>query len=252
MIRASLLKDVCEKLAEHSILSPEDFMLMEYKNKDGEPCLSIQYRYNTDLYYKFHIPTKKSGEYSQFLFNSTFAPGRESATETVSATERKGLLTEVGAWQGRLYEDILSAPIVRQFNAHSTAIEALRVRLDSVPDEPLSKEDVVIFQQELEKIKEELQAQFGKEAKDKEELKHKVDALARDITFLKQSLEAVSKRQWSEMFMVRLMKWKDKFNLKQLSSGTKVLQALLPDSMSDQLNTIAEAVEHLSDTVDPK
>jgi hypothetical protein len=78
--------------------------------------------------------------------------GRESVEENLIAEERRGLLTEIQEWLKRLYEDLVSAPVVRQFEAHSSAIEQLRERLERLPDEPLSHDDAVQYREDLDRI----------------------------------------------------------------------------------------------------
>jgi hypothetical protein len=177
-------------------------------------------------------------------------PGRESVEENLIAEERRGLLTEIQEWLKRLYEDLVSAPVVRQFEAHSSAIEQLRERLERLPDEPLSHDDAVQYREDLDRIKVEILEQLKHETTDKEELKHRVEELGRDIEFLKQTLESMTKRQWGEVFLVQLRKWKDRVSLKQIAAGTRVFKSLLPADMSDELDAFADTVEGIAEVIE--
>jgi hypothetical protein len=88
------------------------------------------------------------------------------------------------------------------------------------------------------------------ETTDKEELKHRVEELGRDIEFLKQTFESMTKRQWGEVFLVQLRKWKDRVSLKQIAAGTRVFKSLLPADMSDELDTFADTVEGIAEVIE--
>ena len=254
MIRATVMKTVVDALSSHPYLACEDFLLAPYKNKDGDPCLSITYRYDEQFSFKFHVPKAKQprpGTNAYFYyFSCTVAPGREAAEEIITAEERTGLTAEINDWLRCLHEDVLSMPM-RQFEVHSSAIEELRQRLDGLPNAPISKEDISLFREGLEQVKIELGAQLGREVEDKEELKIKVAELERDIEFLRQSLDAMSKRNWSEAFIVRVQKWKDKFGLRQLAAGGRVLQLLpLPPGVSTGLDAMANVADGVADILE--
>jgi hypothetical protein len=186
MIRSALLNAVLGALGSHPYLALDDFNIQEYPGKQtGEPCLRIVYRCNPNFYFRFHIPTSKSkgsgSGYEQYWFNCTMSPGRESVEETLNSEERRGLLSEIAQWLNRLYEDILSAPVVRQFEAHSSAIEELKQRLEDLPDDPISRDDLTEYSEALERVKLELTEQLKQQTIDKDELKQKVEELGRDI-----------------------------------------------------------------------
>jgi hypothetical protein len=87
--------------------------------------------------YSLASKTKK-GEYSErYMFGCTVSPGRESSEEAIATEERSGLLSEIADWLGRLHEDVVSAPVARQFAEHENALKKMRERLDQLPDEPL-------------------------------------------------------------------------------------------------------------------
>ena len=254
MIRSSLMKSIFEVLNTHPYLTLEDFKITEYTNNKTEPCLSIVYRYNTIWQFRFHIPNLKKkiqdGSWERYWFNWTINPGHEAAEETLSAEERQGLLREISEWLARLYEDIVSAPVVRQFEAHASALSELKERLDKVPDEPLTQEDVSNFRESLDALKSEFSQQLQEATSDKEKLNEKIKELSRDIDFLKQSLDTMTKRQWGEMLIVRMRKWKERFSLRQIATGARVLKLLLPTGVSDELDSVVDIAENIADVID--
>lgn len=255
MIRSALMKSVLDVLASHPYLAVEDFVVEEYQNKDKAPCLSLRYRYDQSLHFNFLIPHSqrklKNDDYDLYYwFNCTLSPGRESATETINAKERTGVLAEIKDWMARLYEDIVAAPVVRQFDAHSSALDELREKLDQLPNEPLSRDDVKEYREGLERIKAEFSEQLKRAVGDKDELKQKIDEMNRDIEFLKQSLESMTGRQWGEILVVRLRKWKDKFSLKQIAAGARVFRKLLPENVSPELDAVANAVDGIAEIIE--
>jgi DNA-binding transcriptional MerR regulator len=144
----------------------------------------------------------------------------------------------------------VSAPALRQFQEHSAAIDKIKERLDVLPDEPLSQQDIASFNQGLDKLKQELAEQLKKETEDKEELKKRVDELSKDIQFLKQALESLPKRKWGELFATRVQRWKQRFTLRQLSAGVKVLKLLLPPDSGDALDVVANAIDGVAEAVE--
>ena len=73
--------------------------------------------------------------------------------------------------------------------------------------------------------------------------------LSADIDFLKGSLDFFTKRQWSELFATRVRAWTQRFSLKQLASGTRVLKVLLPDHSAD-LETAAQTIDGFANILD--
>ncbi len=60
MIRPDLLKAIFEALQSHRYLSQEDFTVQEYANREKQPCLGIEYRYDTNLFFRFSIPIQRT------------------------------------------------------------------------------------------------------------------------------------------------------------------------------------------------
>ena len=257
MIRPDLMKAVLVALESHRYLAPEDFAVTEYSNREGNPCLAVQYRYDKNLSFKFSIPTQKtrksrdeSGE--TYRFHCTMRPGREAVEEALFADERDGLLSELKQWMGRLYDDVVSAPAIRQFQDHAAAINELTERLNELPDEPLSRADVQAFSDGLEKVKADLTEELKQHSKDKDELKNQVQELTRDIDFLKKTLESMTKRQWGELFTSRVHRWKSRFSLRQLAAGARVAKLLLPSEAGAVLESVAQVIDGVANVVPEK
>jgi hypothetical protein len=50
--------------------------------------------------------------------------------------------------------------------------------------------------------------------------------------------------------MVRLHKWRNKFSLRQIASGTKLLARLLPQNISAELGAVTDVVQEIADVVE--
>lgn len=253
MIRPDLLKAVTDALASHRYLTVSDFTVREYSNKEKQPCLAIEYRYDINMSFSFHIPaqrTRRSRDDLQeaYRFSCTVRPGRESAEEVIVAEERSGLLSEIRDWLRRLHDDVVSAPAVRQLSDHAAAIDQLRERLSQIPNERFSRPDVAAIDEVLERLKAETAERLKRDTEDKDELRVRVDVLTRDVEFLKKALESMTKRQWAELLATRLDSWKGRLNLKQLSAGARVLKVMM--GSGDPLDSIAEAIDGIADAVD--
>ena len=226
MIRPDLLKAVFNALKYQRNLSQDDFIVHEFE-KGGRSHLGIDYRYDKTLFFRFRIPTERTrtrdDSSDAYRFSVTVRPGCEAVEESFSATGRDELVNELKDWFGRLYEDVVSVPVVRQFQEHERVIHQLTARLDVLPDEPISRTDVEVFREGLEKLKAEILTQLEKESADKHILEARVDDLSRDIDFLKQTLESMNKRKWGELLFSRFNKWQSLFSLSQIS-----LKLLMP------------------------
>jgi hypothetical protein len=255
MIRPDLLRAVFTALESHRYLSIEDFVVEEFAIKDKQPCLRVKYRYDPSLFFNSLIPAQKSRKsaddgHETYRFSCTMRPGRESVEETLAAHERTGLISEIKEWLGRVYDDVVSAPAVRQFHEHSQAIDQLKERLSVLPDEPMSRGDVQDFSDGLEKLKADLSEQLRQHTADKDELRKRVEELSQDIEFLKGTLDSMTKRKWGELFVARVQRWKDRFSLRQISAGAKVLKLLLPGSSADTLDSVTDVIDGVADIID--
>ena len=143
---------------------------------------------------------------------------------------------------GRLYEDIVSLPIVRQFQEHARTIDQLKERLATLPDEPISQAAIETYREDLEKLKAELFERLEQEVGDTEQLKTKVDDLTRDIDFLKATLNSMTERNWGELLFSRLHKWTGQVPLRQISAGAKALKLLIPSETTDAVDAVAQKI----------
>ena len=241
MIRPALLRDISVALQSHSYLSQEDFITLEFTAKAGNPAGEIKYRYDTTLFFRFGIPTTKTDN-DNYRFPFTVRPGYESIEESLTASGRNGLTSELRKWLDRLYEDVVSLPIVRQFQEHARTIDQLKERLKTLPDEPISQADIETYREDLEKLKTELFERLEKEVDDTEQLKTKVDDLTRDIDFLKATLNSMTKRKWGEILFSRLHKWDGLVTLRQISAGAKALKLLIPSETTDAVDAVAQEI----------
>ena len=241
MIRPALLKAISVALQSHSCLSQEDFITQEFENLAGRQAFKIQYRYDTTLFFRFNIPTTRNDK-DESIFSVTVRPGQESIEESLSIKSRHRLTSELEEWLSRLYEDMVSLPIVRQFQEHARAIDQLKERLATLPDEPISQADIETYREDLEKLKAELFERLEKEVGDTAQLKTKVDDLTRDIDFLKATLDSMTKRTWGELLFSRLHKWDGLVTLRQISVGTKALKLLIPSETADAVDAVAQEI----------
>ncbi len=257
MIRPELLSDVADALGAHPYLAREDFVLEEYANREQEACLRIRYRYNSEIYFSFHIPTKETKRSQDdgsmaYRFGFTVRPGVHAVEEAGRAEERRGLLREISDWLGRLYKDVISAPAVRTFQHHESVLNDLRERLDEIPDEPFSRTEAQEFADSLDALRAEMANRLTQESADKAELKKRLDELSRDIEFLKATMSSTNKKPWGELLVVRLQSWRRKLSLRQLSAGSRVLGLLMPPGTTETLTTISAVLEGVADVVQEK
>ena len=250
MVRPDLLKDVLEALESHGYVSREDFIVREFKNSAGNPALEIEYRYDATLWFRFGIPTKRTTDASVYRFHCTVRPGYESVEESFGAESRTGLKSELREWLCRLYEDVVSLPIGRQLHEHGLAIDQLQARLADLPDEPVSQTDIEAYSEGLEKMKTEFLEQLEKETANTKQVKEKIAALTRDIEFLKRTLASMTKRKWGELLVSRMRQWGNRFPLRRIAAGVKVVQLVVPGETSDILESVAHEVGAVADAVD--
>ena len=253
MIRPDLLRAVFDalKYQQQWGLSQDDFIVHEFE-KGGQPHLGIDYRYDETLFFRFRIPTERtrtradSSEAHRFYV--TARPGCEAVEESFSATGRDELVSELKDWFGRLYQDVVSVPVVRQFQEHDRAIHELTARLDVLPDEPISRTDVEVFREGLEKLKAEIVTKLEKESADKNILKARVDDLSRDIDFLKQTLKSMTKQKWGELLFSRSTRWQNLYPLVQIASVA--MKLLGSGEAGDVPESIPQVIDSISNAAD--
>jgi archaellum component FlaC len=255
MIRNDLYVNVSKELSSHPFLDREDFSVDEIENKEKEPCLSIVYRTDPNFYFIFHIPTAKkrlpNESYENYWYECRMRPGHESVEELMQVGGHRGLLTEIQEWMKRLYEDIVSAPVARQLKAQDSTINQIRERLEQLPNELLSRDEIIQFRDDLDRIKAEFTAQLQQTTTDKTELTGRIDELNNDIQFLKQTLESLTKRQWGEVFWVRARKWTQKYSvaIPPLAAGLRLFKGFLPENLSNTLKNVADSLEGATDVI---
>ena len=247
MIRPDLLNAVSTALKSHRYLSQDDFSLYEFE-KAGKQNLTITYRYDRSLFLNFIIPTERirvGGSSSHtYSFHVTVRPGCEAVEESFSADGRHKLVSELEEWLSRLYADVVSVPVVRQLQEHELSINQLKERLDGLPDEPISQTEVNVFNEGLEKLRAEILTRLEEECDDKQHLADEVNALSKDIDFLKQTLESMTKLAWGELLVSRFNKWQKILPLAQIAS---VAMKLLG---SGEAGDVTDRVEHAGDRLD--
>jgi hypothetical protein len=251
MARSTLKKSVLSILNSHPYLAVEDFEITEYADNYRKRNLKILYICCTQWKFIFRIPDNKNSQ-GLYEFACSVSPGMYAEEESLSAIEESGLTAEIRSWMQRLYDDIVSTPIVRQLQIHSSDIEQLRERLDQVPDELLTRDELSEFREALDRIKEDLTAELQSVISDRDELQQRVNELSSDVKFLKDSLESFTKRQWGSAFAVRLSKWRDKLSLKQIVGGVRMLKHLLPPDQSEGLDILCDVVGSVAEVVDDK
>lgn len=247
MVRPDLLKAIIDDLDYQGHLSQDDFLVHDYE-KGGKSLINIDYRYDKTLSFRFRIPTERTGDSDVYRFFVTVRPGCEAGEESFNASGRTELRRELRSWLDRVYEDVVSAPVVRQFQEHAHAIHELTARLEALPDEPISRTDVEVFSEGLEKLKAEILTQLEKESADKNILEARVEELSRDIDFLKQTLESMTIRKWGELLFSRSTKWQNLFSLAQIASGA--MKLLGSGEAGDVLESITQVIDSTSDAAD--
>jgi anti-sigma factor RsiW len=160
------------------------------------------------------------------------------------------MLAEVEAWLTRLYDDVVATPAERRFQEHAKSIDEITARLNGLPDEPLTQSDIKAFSDGLETLKAELSEELRRHAQDKDELQQRVQQMTHDIEFLRTTLASMTKRQWAELFVARLEKWKDRFSLKQLSAGARVAKLLLPAGADEAIDSVTQVIDGIAEVVD--
>ena len=252
MIRPDLLKDVLNYLQSHQYLSQEDFIIHEFEEHTGEPAVKIEYRYDGTLSLTFTIPAQRARDSGSYEFDCVVRPGYESVEESLRANGRGKLMSELRKWLDRLYEDVVSAPIGRQLHEHRHAIDQLKARLTDLPDEPMSRADVDVYRDDLERLKTELVGRLQEESANTKQLEERIEALTSDIDFLKHTLDSMTKRQWGELLSTRIHQWRNRFPLSKIAAGARVLKLLLPGEAAD-LDAVAREVDDITDAVgDPE
>ena len=53
-----------------------------------------------------------------------------------------------------------------------------------------------------------------------------------------------------DVFATRVQRWKERFTVRQLSAGMKVLKLLLPSGTTDALDSVTDAIDSVAEAVE--
>jgi hypothetical protein len=253
-IRSGLMKDVYETLDSHSLLDGHDFQIVEQEYRGNTAGLLVSYRHNSSFTFEFSVPQERTSvrgfEDTVYQYPCRVQPGYESTEEKLTAVGRERLVAELRSWQDRVYEDLVSAPVLKQFQCYAAHLDEIEKRLQTVPDEPASEDEIAELRDALDRMKDEMSQQLAKQNLDQKELEERIESLQNDIRLLKESLPATTKRQWGVMLYTRLRKWRDKFSVRQIGTGARVLSKALPQGVSEELDLIREVADSAANAMD--
>lgn len=240
-IRPDMFSDVRVALGHHQYLLVDDFTLEESSSREGNPAVKVKYRGNDAFSFWFHVPDKKTdGEYK---FTLEMKPGENAVTEVAVVNGRWKVMEEIKSWVDRVYRDIVGAPLLRKFKQHGDAIDELKKQLGDLPDEAWTRDEIISFEERLTSVKAELLQELKGVTEDKDMLKARVEALTRDIEFLKQSLDSTTKKTWGQLAMSRIWKWKESWNVKNITMATRLVRLAAPEAVGEELDKVVEILE---------
>lgn len=220
MIRNSVKYIIYDAL-NYDIFRFEDFKIIE---GNQYTIISIYY----DEYF-FKVGTK-SLDSLEIVFSPGVVRDQESDEISLDHFEMK-IGTIIHKWLGRIKRDLLT-PIQKRF-----VIEQLDKFRAEMNDKLKDMDDTFFSADEGRQLKEkldELEANFVQASQENEEIKDELAQLKSEISFLKQTINTMSKKKWLGHALMKLFTWSQKKeNQMLIKSGVEAVKAIAQIDMPE-------------------
>lgn len=213
MLRDRIIASIRESI-ERSKCSVEEFSF-DQSEKDGTTTLTIAYRFDPRFFFRLSVSAKAGSDYTYLA-----APGSVAQRESgmVSTYHLNGTIQE---WAGRVLEDLVAPPVMRQISEQGKAINDMLAQFDTLDDEYFTKDEAEEMRQKLDELEKSLLAQLESADLGQKELRRKADELHKEIEMLKSTVESLKKPGFAGRVVVRLSSFfKNPENAKLLKTTT--------------------------------
>ncbi len=225
MIRGKLRKGIKDIIDSHPKFDYLDFEITAHENKNGNQ-LFIRFIPNPNFYISFFIfNALKSFSFQSVTYDipCEMCPGELSYVEKINFDDKDLIITKIKKWLDNMWEEITSEPYVK-FIEHEH--EVLKSKIDSfmqnvkesVDENYFSNEEAVALREKLDEMEVRLKDYIEQSSQDKEVLEREISNLHRDISVLKDTIQAFNKKGWIKSFASKATKWANTTEVIKLST----------------------------------
>lgn len=227
MLRAAIKHGICNALSARAGFEVWDFEIKEEQPSPDRETIEIRYRYQPGLYFSAAITAKSvDGNVPTYEIVADAVPGEVGEKETLTLGSRRELCAAIEGWTTRIEEELNARPSNRVLAAQEKAISYLEKHLLDIPDQRLTREQIVEYRRRLER----LEAAIVELRAAKKDNGGRADAVRQEFLSLRGRLEVLGERSFLHAVLVRLVKyfWDDE-NLRIIEAGSRAAQDFLKD-----------------------
>lgn len=232
MLSNLFIKNIKDSLSRSYLLDTEDFQIILPEEKQSRKQIKIYYAFDDNYYFKTTIS-------STLRFNCEFSPGKVMLIQAINFDDEENYFYAIEEWVDRLEKEFTSTPLAKTVIQNQTNIEELKQKVDELfekkelnPNEQFSSQEAQEMECKLEEFKKLIEEKLETEISEKNSLKNEVNKLFREIEFLKDQMQKLTKKNWFTAFITKTTKF-IKNNPETTKAITQTTKHLLPEGIKE-------------------
>ncbi len=229
-MRNTFLNELHEVLSKGSFFELTDFEIERSVDKGGDTRLTIKYAPNPEFRVYSQIPlsrdTKDYG--NDFIISANVFPGEININEFVKFKGKAKFFQGLEEWKARVYEELLTIPLIRQSENQKQQIEEILEELDDLDNTFFTRGEAEALKERLDELEARFVDSIKLHAEDEDRQGERLKTLHEEIEDLKSKTESRTKKGWARSFAHKFVTWSsDPDNQKLLGTGAKAIKLLL-------------------------
>lgn len=247
MLSNLFIKNIKDALSRSSLLDIEDFQIILPEEGNSKKQIKIYYTFDDSYYFNATIN-------SALRFMCEFSPGKIMLTQTINFDNEENYFNAIEDWVDRLEDEFTSTPLAKTVIQNQTNIKELKQKVDELfedkelnPNEQFSSQEAQEMEFKLEEFKKLIEEKLETEINEKITLKNEVRKLFREIEFLKDQMQKLTKKNWFTAFITKTTKFvkNNPETTKAITQTTKHLlpegiKEIIPDDATNIVNTLID------------
>jgi hypothetical protein len=247
MVSNSFLKSIYFSLSFNSSFEEDDFSIIIPEGDNHTKELTIKYIFDESYYFKTYIN-------SSLEFRCEFSPGKVMLIQNKNISQMDDYFSEIRSWVSRMEDEFNSTPLARKVIKNQSQVEDLISKVDSLfeekeldPNEGFSHSEMEDMENKLEEFKALIEEKLAEQINEKESLEKEVKKLFREINFLKQQVQTLTKKNWFAAFLSKTGKFirNNPETTKAIANTARELlpeeiKMSIPDGTTDVIDTFLE------------
>ncbi|PGR73459.1 hypothetical protein [Bacillus cereus] len=233
MLSNQFTQNINYALSKNQYLDDDDFTILLPQDYSTPMVIQIYYTFNKDYYFKTTIS-------SQLQFRCEFSPGQIMLHQpTISFKDEEEYFMEIENWVNRIQNEFNATPLAKLVIKNQTEVEELKQKVDTLfnqnqldPNEQFTSKEAKEMEQKLEEFKMSIEEKLETELAQNTSLNYKVKKLNEEIEFLKNQMQALTKKNWFTAFSTKMIKF-IKNNPETTKAITQTTKHLLPEGIKE-------------------